>query len=85
MKVSKDAEATFIPATVTRRVFLNGKSIYDLTDEYGEKQLKSTITMQPNESAQDAVARHLRVHRRVCLRPWPFRKLVEFTFHAERL
>lgn len=57
MKVSSDAEATFIPATVTRQVLLNGTPIYDRTDEYGEKQLKSTITIQPDESAQDAVTR----------------------------
>ena len=57
MKVSSDAEATFVPATVTRQVLLNGKPIYDRTDEYGEKQLKSTITIQPDESAQDAVTR----------------------------
>jgi hypothetical protein len=57
LRVSNDAEATFVPATVTRQVLLNGKPIYDLTDQYGEKQLKSTITIQPKESAQDAVTR----------------------------
>jgi len=55
LKVSSDTDATFIPATVTRQVLLNGKPIYDRTDEFGEKQLNSTIRIQSDESAQQVV------------------------------
>ncbi|MFG0267340.1 MAG: SHD1 domain-containing protein [Rhodopirellula sp. JB055] len=57
LKVSRDADATFVPATVHRHVLLNGMPIYDRTDEFGEKQLKSTIRIQADESAQQAVTR----------------------------
>lgn len=57
MRISKDTQATIVSSTVTRKIVLNGKTIYDLTEEFGEKQLRSTVNIRENESAQDAVTR----------------------------
>ncbi|MCO8121311.1 SHD1 domain-containing protein [Stieleria sp. TO1_6] len=57
LKVSRDAEATYLPATVTSQMLLDGKPIYNRSYQYGEKQLNSTVRIQPDESAQDAVTR----------------------------